>query len=163
MAGRYFSAQNNLPERRPGGGSFIALLACSLYKPPRKEGFLMRFLGDIPHETVRTLRGETVELFRLGTTDLGTFEMACLYPGTYAPHIHDGTGSLIHVASGTGIVEIDGQCRGYKPGDTFFVSLGASHGFEVKTDTVLFTRLDRPIKNPESNALDLRYADGTDA
>lgn len=115
------------------------------------------FLALIPHERVESETGEVIELFRLGTFDDGVWEFVCLVNGEYKPHIHHHTSSVIHVVYGSGIIILDGKRMAYVRGDSFSVPAGVSHGFEIGTSTMLLTRLDRPIKNPDTGEFDFCY------
>lgn len=115
------------------------------------------FLALIPHECIRTSRGEQVELFRLGTFCDEAIELACLKMGVYRPHIHDRATSIIRIVSGIGMIILNGQRGAYMPGSVFDVPAGTAHGFEVFEPTILLTTLDAPIKNPSTGAFDFRY------
>lgn len=118
------------------------------------------FLGLLPHEQlVIPKHKEVIELFRLGSFNGEEIEMVGLKVGYYKPHIHDEATSIIHVIVGTGRALI-GCLTGedYGPGSVFTAYEGMSHGFEVKTDTLLLTRLSAPIYNAKTGKIDFRYA-----
>lgn len=123
--------------------------------------FLM--LWRLPYEEVVTERGECLYLFRLGTFKDGVYELVLLKRGHYAPHIHDKTNSTIHIVYGDGwamLGERSLQLRGrsrYRRTDVIHVTSGMPHGFEVLHPTLMLTRLDRPIKDPDTGEFDFRY------
>lgn len=106
------------------------------------DSFLAKFSGK-PSEVMR----EIVELVEL-------------QPQTeYRPHYHKNSAAIIYIAMGSGIFQLDQTLMPYHAGERILIPAGVLHGFITETRTLFLSIQTPPILNPETNFVDLHYAE----
>ena len=109
----------------------------------------MSLLDKIPHIKVKT-DIESLDLYRLGVFNASMFELVELQAGQfYPPHIHKKLGE--------GKIILDGREHNYRPGAMYNVGKGISHGFKVRTQTLILSIQTPPIIDQRTDKVDIKY------
>lgn len=106
------------------------------------DSLLAQFSGD-PAEAVQ----EIVELVELQPQ------------AEYRPHYHKKSAAIIYIVMGIGIFQLDQTQMPYHAGERILIPAGVLHGFITKTRTLFLSIQTPPILNPETNFVDLYYAE----
>jgi len=119
-----------------------------------------KILDKIPTQEI-DIEGEKLGIYRLGSFDNEMFELVELNVGQeYKPHIHKNSEAKLHVVIGNGTIIIDGEEKEYKPGNTFKINKGTSHGFKVNPQTLMLSIQSPAIVNTETGDIDFEYSNG---
>ncbi|MEK6825509.1 MAG: cupin domain-containing protein [Nanoarchaeota archaeon] len=114
-------------------------------------------LDSIPHIEVKTVK-EKIGLYRLGIFDNMMFELVELKEKEHYPsHVHIHSEATLRVVIGEGDIILEGKEQPYHPGKVFHIPKGTSHGFKVKTATLLLSCQEPAIIDPKTGNVDIEY------
>jgi quercetin dioxygenase-like cupin family protein len=114
-------------------------------------------LNKIPNQEVKT-EFEKIMLYRLGVFENAMYELVELQKDEYyKPHKHKNSEAKLHIILGKGLIILDGKEIKFKPGDSFEVGKGMSHGFKIENQTLLLSIQKPPIIDQNSGEVDLEY------
>ena len=117
----------------------------------------MSLLDKIPHIKVKT-DIESLDLYRLGVFNASMFELVELQAGQfYPPHIHKKSRAALYFVLGEGKIILDGREHNYRPGAMYNVGKGISHGFKVRTQTLILSIQTPPIIDQRTDKVDIKY------
>lgn len=116
-------------------------------------------LNMIPHDTFGEGGGGGImDVYRLGIFDSDSFNLVEMQAGQQYPvHIHHNSDARLFMVIGEGIIILGGKEIEYKPGDSYDVKKGISHGFKPRTRTLFLSIQNPPIKDPETGHVDVEY------